>query len=44
MELGLPRETQQIDRVMEVFAARYMSCNPGLFIDNGKATTSTSSP
>ncbi|KAF8581359.1 hypothetical protein K439DRAFT_1354089 [Ramaria rubella] len=34
MEVGLPRETQQIDRVMEVFAARYVSCNPGLFVDD----------
>lgn len=29
--LSLPRETQQIDRVMEAFAARYNLCNPGLF-------------
>ncbi|KIJ45139.1 hypothetical protein M422DRAFT_251332 [Sphaerobolus stellatus SS14] len=33
MEIGLPRETQQIDRVMEAFAARYSSCNSDLFID-----------
>ncbi|KAF9478033.1 hypothetical protein BDN70DRAFT_809626 [Pholiota conissans] len=31
MEVGLPRETQQIDRVMEAFASRYMFCNPGIF-------------
>ncbi|KAF9569725.1 hypothetical protein CPC08DRAFT_701617 [Agrocybe pediades] len=31
MEVGLPRETQQIDRVMEAFAARYMQCNPENF-------------
>ncbi|KAF9458202.1 hypothetical protein BDZ94DRAFT_1271283 [Collybia nuda] len=31
MEVGLPRETQQIDRVMEAFAARYLQCNPTLF-------------
>ncbi|KAG8818004.1 hypothetical protein FRC18_000291 [Serendipita sp. 400] len=31
MDLSLPRETQQIDRVMEAFAARYAECNPGLF-------------
>ena len=36
MELGLPRETQQIDRVMEGFAARYVACNSGLFIDDGE--------
>ena len=29
--LSLPKETQQIDRVMEAFAARYNACNPGLF-------------
>lgn len=27
----LPRETQQIDRVMEAFAGRYNECNPSLF-------------
>lgn len=31
MEVGLPRETQQIDRVMEAFAQRYVQCNPDLF-------------
>ncbi|TFK94310.1 hypothetical protein K466DRAFT_657839 [Polyporus arcularius HHB13444] len=31
MEVGLPRETQQIDRVIEAFAARYVQCNPNLF-------------
>lgn len=31
MNVGLPRETQQIDRVIEAFASRYMSCNPDLF-------------
>ncbi|KAI6044969.1 hypothetical protein EDC04DRAFT_181512 [Pisolithus marmoratus] len=31
MDVGLPRETQQIDRVIENFARRYMSCNPDLF-------------
>lgn len=38
MEIGLPRETQQIDRVMEAFAARYLRCNPELFVDKGKYT------
>lgn len=31
MELRLPKETQQIDRVMEAFAKRYNECNEGLF-------------
>ncbi|KAJ6627238.1 hypothetical protein B0H10DRAFT_1996195 [Mycena sp. CBHHK59/15] len=31
MDVGLPRETQQIDRVMESFAGRYLECNPNLF-------------
>ncbi|KAG8811794.1 hypothetical protein FRC17_002321 [Serendipita sp. 399] len=35
MDLSLPRETQQIDRVMEAFAARYTECNPGLFSQPG---------
>lgn len=37
MDVGLPRETQQIDRVMEAFSSRYTDCNPSLFAsrDNG---------
>ncbi|KAF5377559.1 hypothetical protein D9615_005260 [Tricholomella constricta] len=31
MEVGLPCETQQIDRVIEAFAGRYLQCNPALF-------------
>ncbi|KAG6878425.1 hypothetical protein C0993_007026 [Termitomyces sp. T159_Od127] len=31
MDVGLPRETQQIDRVIEAFAKRYLECNPSLF-------------
>ncbi|KAH9064153.1 hypothetical protein EDB87DRAFT_1804426 [Lactarius vividus] len=31
MDVGLPRETQQIDRVMEAFASRYLGCNRSLF-------------
>ncbi|KAG5726117.1 PH and SEC7 domain-containing protein C26F1.01 [Termitomyces sp. T112] len=31
MDVGLPRETQQIDRVIETFAKRYLQCNPSLF-------------
>lgn len=42
MDLALPRETQQIDRVMEAFSARYNECNPGLFAQNGKSTCDTS--
>lgn len=38
MEVGLPRETQQIDRVMEAFAFRYRQCNPNLFTLDGTAS------
>lgn len=31
MELCLPKETQQIDRVMEAFAKRYNECNEDLY-------------
>lgn len=31
MELYLPKETQQIDRIMEGFAKRYQECNTNLF-------------
>ncbi|KAL1748872.1 hypothetical protein HDZ31DRAFT_28634, partial [Schizophyllum fasciatum] len=34
MDVGLPRETQQIDRVIEAFAQRYVVCNPSLFTSN----------
>jgi Sec7-like guanine-nucleotide exchange factor len=37
MEVGLPRETQQIDRVMEAFARRYLHSNPTLFTSEGKS-------
>jgi len=37
MEVGLPRETQQIDRVVEAFAFRYRECNPNLFTSEGEA-------
>jgi Sec7-like guanine-nucleotide exchange factor len=36
MNVGLPRETQQIDRVIEAFADRYKLCNPLLFQSEGK--------
>ncbi|KAF2836701.1 hypothetical protein M501DRAFT_225194 [Patellaria atrata CBS 101060] len=32
MEVELPKETQQIDRVLEGFADRYCECNPGIYI------------
>lgn len=35
MDVGLPRETQQIDRVMEAFAVRYRECHPNLYISEG---------
>ena len=31
MHMSLPRETQQIDRVIEAFAVRYEECEPDLF-------------
>ncbi|KAJ4486331.1 hypothetical protein J3R30DRAFT_3697837 [Lentinula aciculospora] len=31
MDVGLPRETQQIDRVMEAFASHYYQLHPSLF-------------
>ncbi|KAJ9098643.1 hypothetical protein QFC21_004291 [Naganishia friedmannii] len=33
LEMALPREAQQIDRVLEAFAQRYNACHPGLFRD-----------
>lgn len=35
LEIGLPKETQQIDRVMEAFAKRYTQCNPNLYVSEG---------
>jgi hypothetical protein len=35
MECHLPKETQQIDRVMEAFAKRYHESNPDLFSTSG---------
>lgn len=34
MSLCLPKETQQIDRVMEAFARRYNECNERLFVND----------
>ena len=35
MEVELPKETQQIDRVLQSFADRYHECNPGIFASTG---------
>ena len=35
MHVDLPRETQQIDRVIEAFARRYLDCNSDLFMSEG---------
>ena len=35
MEVELPKETQQIDRVLQGFADRYHECNPGIFASQG---------
>ncbi|KAF2144191.1 uncharacterized protein K452DRAFT_223356 [Aplosporella prunicola CBS 121167] len=37
MEVELPRETQQIDRVLQGFADRYHECNPGIFVSPEEA-------
>ncbi|OCL07806.1 hypothetical protein AOQ84DRAFT_52404 [Glonium stellatum] len=37
MEVELPKETQQIDRVLQSFADRYHECNPGIYINPDKA-------
>ncbi|KAH7408634.1 protein transport protein sec73 [Phaeosphaeria sp. MPI-PUGE-AT-0046c] len=37
MQVELPKETQQIDRVLQGFADRYHECNPGIFINTDKA-------
>ena len=34
--MSLPKETQQIDRIIEAFAVRYEECEPGLFITKGE--------
>ncbi|KAM0716730.1 hypothetical protein Q7P37_008175 [Cladosporium fusiforme] len=31
LEADLPKETQQVDRVIQAFADRYHECNPGIF-------------
>ncbi|KAK2750466.1 hypothetical protein FQN55_002066 [Onygenales sp. PD_40] len=37
MEVELPKETQQIDRVLQSFADRYHECNPGIFASTDQA-------
>ncbi|KAI1915682.1 hypothetical protein LOZ65_005391 [Ophidiomyces ophidiicola] len=37
MEAELPKETQQIDRVLQSFADRYHECNPGIFASTDQA-------
>lgn len=40
MEVELPKETQQIDRVLQAFANRYHECNPGVYASPGKLYSS----
>lgn len=40
MEVELPKETQQIDRVLQAFANRYHECNPGVYASPGKSHSS----
>ena len=35
LEADLPKETQQVDRVIQAFADRYHECNPGIFVAPG---------
>lgn len=44
MEVELPKETQQIDRVLQGFADRYHECNPGIFASTGICESFASSP
>ncbi|KAI5288883.1 hypothetical protein KEM54_004742 [Ascosphaera aggregata] len=37
MEVELPKETQEIDRVLQSFAERYHECNPGIFEGDDQA-------
>ena len=36
-KLRLPGEAQKIDRMMERFAGKYCTCNPGLFVHGDAA-------
>ena len=37
LEAELPKETQQVDRVVQAFADRYHECNPGIFVSSDQA-------
>lgn len=37
MHVQLPKETQQIDRVLQGFSDRYHECNPGIFVSTDVA-------
>jgi len=37
LEADLPKETQQVDRVIQAFADRYHECNPGIFLSSDQA-------
>jgi Sec7 domain len=37
MQVELPKETQQIDRLLQGFADRYCECNPGIFVTTDEA-------
>ncbi|KAK1073061.1 hypothetical protein LTR74_002027 [Friedmanniomyces endolithicus] len=37
LEAELPKETQQVDRVVQAFADRYHECNPGIFMSPDQA-------
>lgn len=39
MRMSLPKETQQIDRVIEAFSQRYETCEPGLFGTKGESSS-----
>jgi hypothetical protein len=41
MEVDLPKEAQQIDRVLQSFADRYHECNPGIFTSSGASDWQT---
>lgn len=41
MEVELPKETQQIDRVLQGFADRYHECNPGIYLNPGRQNSWT---
>ena len=40
LHLSLPRETQQIDRLIEAFAVQYEEGEPGLFVSKGRFVVS----